>query len=135
MARAAEEPVGEHNLDVLVNDMVRNYVMRKADGKSGSTWGESKDNPRLKRDWDEQRQRAAKEAFLAVRSRTGSDFVDYFVGTLCSKGQFLPRERFATIAAALGDPARSTDLRTLTLLALSGQAWVPTGNNDKTNQE
>ena len=135
MERAGEEPVGEKNLDVLVHDMVRAYVSRKAEGKSGTSWERAKDTPRLKAAWEEQKQRAANEAFLAVRSRTGADFVDYFVSTLCSKGQFLPKGRFATIAAALRDPAATADVRTLTLLALSAQGWVSTANADKKDGE
>jgi CRISPR-associated protein Cmx8 len=135
MERRDEEPVGEKNLDVLVYEMIRNYVARKAEAKSGTTWAKAKDNPRLKKDWEDQKERAAGEAFLAVRSRTESDFVDYFVGTLCSKGQYLRGGRFDTIAGALRDPARARDVRTLTLLALSAESWVATGNNDKKTGE
>lgn len=135
MERSGEEPVGEKNLDVLVYEMVRNYVMRKAEGKSGTSWAKAKDNPRLKKEWEEQKQRAAGDAFLAVRSRTGADFVDYFVGTLCSRGQFLRGGRFDTIAAALRDPTSSRDVRTLTLLALSAESWGAAGNAEKKGEE
>jgi CRISPR-associated protein Cmx8 len=135
MERRDEEPVGEKNLDVLVYEMVRNYVSRKAEAKSGTSWAKAKDNPGLKKAWEEQKERAAGEAFLAVRSRTESDFVDYFVGTLCSKGQYLRGGRFDTIACALRDPVKVRDVRTLTLLALSAESWVATGNNDKKSGE
>lgn len=130
MERSGEEPVGEKNLDVLVYDMVRNYVARKADAKSGTTWAKAKGNAAQEKGWNEQKQRAAGDAFLAVRSRTESDFVDYFVGTLCSKGQFLMGGRFATIASALRDPAKARDVRTLTLLALSAESWGAAGGNN-----
>lgn len=135
MERSGEEPVGEKNLDVLVYEMIRNYVMRKAEGKSGASWAKAKDDPRLKKAWEDQKQRAAGDAFLAVRSRTGADFVDYFVGTLCSRGQYLRGGRFDTIAAALRDPTTSHDVRTLTLLALSAESWGAAGNNDKKAEE
>ena len=130
MERRDEEPVGEKNLDVLVYEMVRNYVARKAEAKSGTTWAKAKDSPGLKKAWEDQKERAAGEAFLAVRSRTESDFVDYFVGTLCSKGQYLRDGRFATIAGALRDPAKARDVRTLTLLALSAESWGAAGGNN-----
>ncbi len=130
MERSGEEPVGEKNLDVLVYDMVRNYVARKADAKSGTTWAKAKGSAALEKGWNEQKQRAAGDAFLAVRSRTESDFVDYFVGTLCSKGQYLMGGRFATIAAALRDPSQARHVRTLTLLALSAESWGAAGGNN-----
>lgn len=131
MTTRGEEPVGEKNLDVLVREMITAYVMRKADAKSGTSWDKAKDVPRLKKEWEDQKERAARDAFLAVRSRTGADFVDYFVGTLCSQGQFLPPKRYDTIAAALRE--KRDDVRTLTMLALSAQAWVST--TEKKNEE
>jgi CRISPR-associated protein Cmx8 len=131
MTTRNEEPVGEKNLDVLVREMITAYVMRKADAKSKTTWDRAKGNPKQKHDWEEQKERAARDAFLAVRSRAGSDFVDYFVGTLCSQGQFLPPKRFETIAKALKE--NLDEVRTLTMLALSAQAWIST--NDKKTEE
>jgi CRISPR-associated protein Cmx8 len=135
MEKRAEGPVGEKNLDVLVNEMIRNYVSRKAEARSGTSWAKAKESLAQKKAWEEQKERAASEAFLAVRSRTEADFVDYFVGTLCSKGQYLRDGRFETIAAALRRPAALRDVRTLTLLALSAECWMPTGNNEKKSEE
>ncbi len=136
MERSSEEPVGEKNLDVLVYDMVKAYVYGKADAKSGTTYKKAEGNPALKKSWEEQRQRAATEAFLAVRSRTDSDFVGYFAGTLCSKGQYLAGGRFETIAKALREPTQLSHVRTLTLLALSAHNWSSSGNNnDKKDKE
>lgn len=116
---------------MLVREMITAYVMRKADAKSGTSWDKARENPRLKKEWEDQKERAARDAFLAVRSRTGADFVDYFVSTLCSQGQYLPPKRFDTIAAALRE--QRDDVRTLTMLALSAQAWVST--TEKKNEE
>lgn len=71
-------------------------------------------------DYRKTREKLAKDAFLAIRSRTGGDFIEYFAGTLCSVPQKIKESDFRILTEALHT---STDqIRTLTLLALSAQA-------------
>jgi len=121
-----DQTTGEaDNLDVLVREMVRAYVLRRAESKSGASWDKAKENEGLRKQYNEQKSRVANDAFLAVRSRTGADFVDYFVGTLCSQGQYLPAAQYASIARALRHPDEVAHVRTLTLLALAAENWTP----------
>jgi len=65
------------------------------------------------------RRKLARDAFFAVRSRTGEDFVDYFASTLCSVSQNLREEHFALLAHELHH--NREEVRTLTMLALSAR--------------
>ena len=61
----------------------------------------------------------ARDAFLAIRSRTGQDFIDYFASTLCSVSQNMNEHDFTALTKAL---LEDTDkVRTLTMLALSAR--------------
>lgn len=114
-------PRGATSLEALVYRIVQTYVREKLRSKYGLAW----DSERMvkgseeRNEFSEKKEKIAREAFLAVRARTGADFVDYFSGTLCSVRQFLPEADYALLAAVLRDPARVDELRTLTLLALS----------------
>jgi CRISPR-associated protein Cmx8 len=109
------------NIEQLVFDLVRNYVGRKLSSKYGLEWSKVKDNPAEKKKYEDNKEKIAKDAFLAVRSRTEqSDFVNYFVSTLCSVPQFIKPEEYVSLTKALYD---ETDrIRTLTLLALSANS-------------
>jgi CRISPR-associated protein Cmx8 len=84
-------------------------------------WSDVKENPEKKKKYEETKEKVAKDAFFAVRSRTEqSDFVNYFVSTLCSVPQFIKPEEYVSLTKALYD---ETDrVRTLTLLALSANS-------------
>ncbi len=119
-------------LESLVYGLVRNYVNRKTTDKCNISWEEIAKRPKIKdaqtgaektdipKDYREAREKIASSAFLAMRSRREQDFVDYFTATICSVGQYLPREEFVTVAQALIE--RPDDVKTLTLLALSANS-------------
>lgn len=102
----------------VIYQMVGNYISRKAESKSGLRWEEVKDTPR-KKDLEEARQKVAKDAFLAVRARTGADFISYFASTICSVPQHVGEEAFLTLTQHLHTDTER--VRTLTLLALSAR--------------
>ena len=108
-------------IESLVFELVRNYVTRKLSGKYDLEWKKVKDNPEQKKKYEDTKEKVAKNAFLAVRSRTETrDFVNYFVSTLCSVPQYIKPEDYVTLTKALYD---DTDrIRTLTLLALSANS-------------
>jgi CRISPR-associated protein Cmx8 len=111
----------DKNIEQLVFELVRNYVGRKLSSKYDLKWSDVKDNPAEKKKYENNKEKIAKDAFLAVRSRTEqSDFVNYFVSTLCSVPQYMKPEEYVTLTKILYD---ETDrVRTLTLLALSANS-------------
>ena len=74
----------------------------------------------------------ARKSFLAVRSRTETDFTDYFVSTLCSFPQFLKQEDYIILADELHK--NSDKIRTLTMLALSANGYSPKSDKQGENQ-
>jgi CRISPR-associated protein Cmx8 len=109
------------DIDRLVFDLVKNYVGRKLSSKYDLKWSDVKDKPEEKKKYEDNKEKIAKDAFLAVRSRTEqSDFVNYFVSTLCSVPQYIKSDEYVVLTKALYE---ETDrIRTLTLLALSANS-------------
>jgi CRISPR-associated protein Cmx8 len=134
MAKQAPEeagPVPQAALDLLIFRLVRNYVQRRAEEKSGLTWDSFKDRKikdertgkeriDVPQEYLDAREKVASSTFLAMRSRREQDFVDHFTATFCSLRQFLPEEDFSVVAEALLH--RSDDVKALTLLALSANS-------------
>lgn len=127
--RAFDEREGERSgnlnetdtrVEKLVYDFVGTFVRRRLESKYQLKWAEVKDDPKRKASYEEKKEKVAKEAFLAIRSRSGEDFVAYFSSTLGSVPQFLKEDDFAFLARALRD--RTEEMRTLTLLALSAHS-------------
>ena len=86
------------------------------------SWQRVQGNPSLEKDYREKKEKVAREAFLAVRSRTGADFVAYFTSALCSVPQHASEAKYLEVAHALMDPKSVEQVRSLTLLALSAVA-------------
>lgn len=107
-------------LETVVLKIVTSYVTSRLDSKYGLDWKGVKDNPEEKGEYNEKRSKIAKDAFLAVRARTGADFIDYFVSTLCSVPQRMTDESFADLSRQLHE--NTNRVRTLTLLALSARS-------------
>jgi CRISPR-associated protein Cmx8 len=107
-------------LEAVVLKIVSSYVSSRLDSKYGLEWKDVKDSPGDKTEYNEKRNKIAKDAFLAVRARTGADFVDYFVSTLCSVPQRMTDESFADLSRQLHE--NTNRVRTLTLLALSARS-------------
>lgn len=107
-------PQSDHRdqLSQIIYRLTQAYVRRKTESKG------------------KKREDIARDAFLAVRSRTGTDFVEYFCGTLCSVPQAISSADFQRMGRTLRDEEGRAELRTLTLLALSAAAF--TGFDKKT---
>lgn len=118
----------ETTLESLIYSIVGRYIRRKLEAKHDNLKWETvnslPEGPNKKKQLDDfykKRRDIAKNAFLAIRSRTGSDFVDYFSGTLCSVSQsHLDEASFIQISSSL--LKETSKVRTLTLLALSARA-------------
>lgn len=108
-------------LEAIVLQIVSNYVTRKLDSKHDLRWTDVKGDESGKKDaYSEKRGKVAREAFLAVRARTGADFIDYFASTLCSVPQHQNEETFLSLTRELHQ--NTAKVRTLTLLALSARS-------------
>lgn len=115
------EPVDTSlSTEAIVYRVVGGYLMRKLSSKYQLVWEKVKDNPALRAKFEESKARLAKDAFLAIRSRTGPDFIEYFTGTLCSVPQHIGETGFLALTRAL--MTQTDTVRTLTLLALSARA-------------
>ena len=107
------------SIEHLVYRRVQAYVLGKTERKYDLTWGTAKGNPAKEEEFGKRKEKVAKEAFLAVRSRTGADFVSYFTSTICSVPHHVGEPKFLELARALLDPKDVEKVRSLTLLALS----------------
>ena len=118
MADHTKEPSAQ-TTEALVYRVVGAYLGRKLESKYGLKWKEVENTAR-EADYKRSKEKLAKDAFLAVRSRVGGNFVEYFAGTLCSVPQHVGEEGFRELTRVL---LTETDtVRTLTLLALSARA-------------
>jgi CRISPR-associated protein Cmx8 len=115
-------PETEQTLEHLIFTRVQSYVLGKTERKYDLTWGKVRGNPAQEKEYSDKREKVAREAFLAVRSRTGADFVGYFTSTICSVPQHASEEKYLEVARALMDPNQVERVRSLTLLALSAVA-------------
>jgi len=112
----------EQTLEHLIFRRVKAYVLGKTRRKYDLAWENVQGNPAREKEYGEKKEKVAREAFLAVRSRTGADFVAYFTSTLCSVPQHANEVKYLQIARALMDPKSVEQVRSLTLLALSAVA-------------
>ena len=112
-------PETEHTLEHLIYRRVQAYVLGKTERKYDLAWSKVQGNPAHEKEYREKKEKVGREAFLAIRSRTGADFVTYFTSTICSVPQHANEEKFLEIARALMDPKGIERVRSLTLLALS----------------
>jgi CRISPR-associated protein Cmx8 len=115
-------PETEQTLEHLIFRRVQAYVLGKTERKYDLSWQKVQGNPAQQKEYGEKKEKVAREAFLAVRSRTGADFVSYFTSTLCSVPQHASEGKYLQIARALMDPKSVEQVRSLTLLALSAVA-------------
>ncbi|WP_061249186.1 type I-MYXAN CRISPR-associated protein Cmx8 [Leptospira alstonii] len=105
------------SLEQIIYWMIRNYISIRLASKYGFKKEDIKTNKYV-----EMKEKLAKETFLAIRSRTGGDFISYFSSSICSVGQYMNEERFLTLTKALFD--ETDKVRTLSMLALSAVSYT-----------
>lgn len=119
----------------LIYELTRAYVNQKAENKSGIKFEDFKKNKGPKdqiefpKEYVEARQKVCADAFLAMRSRRETDFVDYFVGSLCSVPQFLPQGQYLQVSQAL--MTNWEVVKNLSMLALSAHSHLQVSKVDK----
>lgn len=112
-----------------VHDMVQAYVRGRTESRTGirfrdiprSTDERGRPRPQYDERWRSTQENVAKDAFLQMRARRHQqDFVEYFAGTICSVGQFLPGSEYPVLAEALlADDDAWEDVRALAMIAIS----------------
>lgn len=102
----------------IIYKTVQAYVLSRLEQKKDLTWKKVEGGTdEQKKGYNEAREKIARDAFLAVRSRTGADFLDYFAGTIASVNRHLAAGDFVEFTRWLRqNPAEA---RVITLLALS----------------
>jgi CRISPR-associated protein Cmx8 len=112
----------EQTLEHLIFKRIQAYVLGKTERKYELSWSKVQGNQAQEKEYREKKEKVGREAFLAIRSRTGPDFVAYFTSTICSVPHFSSEEKYLVVARALMDPKEVERVRSLTLLALSAVA-------------
>jgi CRISPR-associated protein Cmx8 len=117
-------------LPLLVHRLVREYVQRKTEDRSGYKWEDFKDKKKTDESgrtridvppaYTEWKEKIASSVFLEMRSRREQDFIEHFTATFCSIKQYLPEHDYQVVAEAL--LKHPDDVKTLTLLALSANS-------------
>lgn len=121
-------------LEEVIYDLVSTYVREKLRNKYQFEWNKVKNTPD-ERKYNEMKGKIAREAFLAIRSRTDEDFIEYFASSICSYHQFsLKGDGFDLVAQALYDEEKRNQVRTLTMLALSASGYSPKSEKQGENQ-
>jgi CRISPR-associated protein Cmx8 len=106
--------------EFAVYQLIGTYLTKKLKGKYGLEWNAIKGNPAKEKEYQELKEKLAREAFLAIRSRSNKeDFIEYFAATICSVSQHLNQQAYLKVAEDLFN--RTEDIRTLTMLALSAR--------------
>lgn len=113
----------EQIVERFIYQAARAYVLGRLKSKYALSWDPAlAANPMWRSSYEARKERIAREAFLAVRSRTGATFVGYFTGMICSIPQRISERAFLEVARALADEQAIERVRSLTLLALSASA-------------
>jgi len=119
--------------------LIRAYVNQKTEAKSGRKYEDFKNQKDEKgrtqypTAYREAREKVCADAFLAMRGRRDTDFVEYFTGTICSVPQWLPEEDFLAVSQALLTDAEK--VKTLSMLALSACSYVGKPNTPQAEGE
>lgn len=128
-AERAATPRPAAELPVIVNRVVRTYLLEKAADKSGvkldqfETDDEKIDWKSVPAEFNEAKQKLALGLVLEFRSRKDRAFVDHFAATFFAVTQRIGEaDRLALAVALTADDDRRDDLKTLTLLALSANS-------------
>lgn len=111
----------ESSLAVLVHRVATNYLTGMLRSKYDLSWSdETKGNPI---EYNEKKEKLAREALLAMRSRTGTDFIEYVTMTVFSVAQNMSKEHYTVVSGALLEQTET--FRTLLMLAFSAQMPRP----------
>jgi CRISPR-associated protein Cmx8 len=118
----------DDQLALRVYRLLQNYIWRRTEEKSGVKFDQFKNNKTDKghiiypRAYAEALEKVCSDAFLAMRGRRDQDFVEYFIGTICSVPHFLPETEFLSVAKDLMENWQK--IKTLSMLAISANSYL-----------
>ena len=127
----AERPKEPARISVIINRVVRSYLLSRTKEKTGVDTEKFKtpdgeiDYKAIPAEFNETKQKLAQSLFLEFRSRRDQAFVDHFAGTFFSVTQRLAEPDRLELASVLVNSdcsERRDDLKTLTLLSLSANS-------------
>ena len=138
------------NIASKVYHMVGEFVAQRAEKRSGFKRDELPKKDDGKIDWSkrsektnrylEAQEKVATDAFLAIRGRNPDEFVDYFIGSICSVPQFMGakgvslEQGFIAISEALHESeGKRTEMKNLAMLALCAHAWRQRSQTEESN--
>ncbi len=134
-------PMSEVNqadrLAMCIRRLIRNYVTRKSEDKSGIKFDSIPRNdkgfPNYPPPYREAVEKVASDAFLAMRSRREQDFIEYFTAQICFVPQWLPEDDFLLVTQTLlNDPDR---VKTISMMALSAASALPKNTSEREEGE
>ena len=117
----------DDKLAIAVHRLIRTYITRRTEDKSGINLEELPKNEKGFRiyptSYRETLEKVCSDLFLGFRSRRDHDFVEYFTGTLGAYPQWLPEDDYLLITRVLlSDPDQ---IKTLSMLAVSAISYLP----------
>ncbi|MEB3828825.1 type I-MYXAN CRISPR-associated protein Cmx8 [Phormidium sp. CCY1219] len=103
----------------LIYEVVGNYLFKKAEEKY-KKWKEAEKNEDDKKEFNDAKEKLAKDAFYHCRHKTGTEFIRYFSETFASVNQsyYLKFDNYSKLVKLLYEDAEK--VRNLTVLALAG---------------
>ena len=107
----------DQDLSTLVYRVASRYLTGMLHSKYGLKW--TKEDHGQHRDYRDRKAKLAREALLAMRSRTGDDFIAYVTMTVFSVAQGMSKVDYSVVSAALLE--KTETFRTLLMLAFSAQ--------------
>ena len=114
------------SLELLIYSIIQSYVYGKLKSKHQLEWDNSMKGNERGKDYSDKKEKIAKDAFLAIRSRKDKDdFITYFTSTICSVSQRLGEDGFKVLVDALYNSTEEVGwekVRALSMLALSANS-------------
>ncbi|MEM7182596.1 MAG: type I-MYXAN CRISPR-associated protein Cmx8 [Spirochaetota bacterium] len=116
------------SLEVLVYQVIKSYLYGRLEAKFQLKWDNSIKGTEKEKDYNDKKEKVAKEAFLAIRGRKDKqDFINYFTASICAFSQRLGEDGYLTLVNSLYDDSSKAEpgwekVRALCMLALSANS-------------
>jgi CRISPR-associated protein Cmx8 len=146
-----DEMSDSDRLGRIVQRLVNKYVEGRAEAKTGKkvkAFPKETVNGRERRiypnEFREAQQRVCSDIFLSMRSRHDQDFVESFVGSICSVAQYLPSEDYQFLTSVLMRQSQKDatgpvlpcweDVKALAMIAVSACSFATQPRESSTQQ-
>jgi CRISPR-associated protein Cmx8 len=143
-----DEMSEDQALSTIIQRLIYKYVEGRAEAKTGKKVKDFKTeevNGKKRRiypkEFREAQQRVCSDVFLAMRSRHDQDFVEYFVGSICSVAQYLPATDYQFLTSVLltrSDPTPTAskkltweDVKAVAMVAVSACSYATQPREDQ----